>query len=178
MTDLPLRSSQRGSLASRLLQLPLRWTQLGQPVQAVREGGDKVGLFGGLHPREPWECGHPAAACSCTQHYTHTHTHTHTHTQCWCAWAAIRKYRLGLGGLHNTHLFTHSSGGQSTRSACGQGWLFLRSLSLDGRWPSSCCVSLHCPPSVFLYPNLFLERHQSHWFRVHPVGLTVTLLLL
>ena len=29
MTDLPLRSSQRGSLALRLLQLPLRWTQLG-----------------------------------------------------------------------------------------------------------------------------------------------------
>ena len=106
MTDLPLRSSQRGSLASRLLQLPLRWTQLGQPVQAVREGGDKVGLFGGLHPREPWECGHPAAACSCTQHYTHTHTHTHTHTVLVCL-GCHKKVQTGPGGL-TQHTFIYS----------------------------------------------------------------------
>ena len=107
MTDLPLRSSQRGSLASRLLQLPLRWTQLGQPVQAVREGGDKVGLFRGPSPKGAMGVWSP---CCClflhTALYTHTHTHTHTHTVLVCL-GCHKKVQTGPGGL-TQHTFIYS----------------------------------------------------------------------
>lgn len=142
MTDLPLRSSQRGCQASRLLPLPLRWTQLGQPGLGSEGRRGHSGVVRG--PSAKGAIGMWSPCCCLFPHTAPPPPHTH---ECWCGWAPQRSAE-GLGGLHNTLLFTHSSGGQSTRSACEQGWLFLRPLSLTGRWPSSCCISLHCPPCV------------------------------
>lgn len=70
---------------------------------------------------------------------------------------SARLSQWGVGGLNHRNVWSCSSGGQSRKSKCQQGWLLLRAVRIGFcpgfspvtcRWMFSSCVSSHCLASV------------------------------